>query len=43
MTLDIIVGFGGLFLVGVGGMVVWWLLGRAERAERENKAGSPHT
>jgi hypothetical protein len=41
MTIDIIVGFGGLFLVGVGAMVVWWLLGRAENAEREKKAGSP--
>jgi hypothetical protein len=41
MTLDIIVGFGGLFLVGVGGMVVWWLLGRAEKAAKRKKAGSP--
>lgn len=41
MTIDIIVGFGGLFLVGVGAMVVWWFLGRAEKAEREKKAGSP--
>jgi cbb3-type cytochrome oxidase subunit 3 len=41
MTLDIIVGFGGLFLVGVVGMIVWWLLGRAEKAERDKKAQSP--
>ena len=41
MTLDILVGFGGLFLVGVGAMVVWWLLGRAEKAAKEKKASSP--
>ncbi|HEX7546329.1 MAG TPA: hypothetical protein VF368_06350 [Gemmatimonadaceae bacterium] len=41
MTIDIIVGFGGLFLVGVGAMIVWWLLGRAEKTAKEKKIESP--
>jgi hypothetical protein len=41
MTLEIAVAFGGVFAIGVGLMVVWWVAGRAERAETAKKAGSP--
>ena len=41
MTLEIAVAFGGVFLIGVGLMVVWWIAGRAEKAERDKRAGSP--
>ena len=41
MTLEIAVAFGGVFLIGVGLMVAWWIVGRAEKAERDKKAGLP--
>lgn len=41
MTLEIAVAFGGVFAIGVGLMVVWWIAGRTEKSERENRAGSP--
>jgi hypothetical protein len=41
MTLEIAVAFGGVFAFGVALMVVWWFAGRAEKAERDKKAGLP--
>ena len=41
MTLEIAVAFGGVFAIGMGLMVVWWIAGRAEKAEKEKKAGLP--
>lgn len=41
MTLEIAVAFGGVFAIGVGLMIAWWIAGRTEKAEREKRTGSP--
>ena len=41
MSIDVAVGFGGVALVGVIAMVVHWLLGRRESANRRSAGNYP--